>query len=180
MYGLINQGIEDLIIENHGEEIWQQIKTSASVNVENFVGMNSYPDDDTYKLVKAASQILNATQDQLFEAFGEFWILYTAKKGYGSLLDMVGNNFVEFLQNINQLHGHIQAMMPELKPPKFWCSDIKNNSLRFHYQSDRPGLSHLVIGLIRGVGKKFDIAVEIEQKKSKTSENDHDEFFVKY
>jgi len=178
MYGLINQGIEDLIVENHGQEKWQEIKAAACIDVENFIGMNIYPDSDTYKLVEAASQILNATQDQLFEAFGEFWILYTGKKGYGHLLEMGGDNFIDFFQNLNQLHGHIQAMMPELKPPKFWCTDITNNSITIHYKSDRSGLSHLVIGLIRGVGKKFEISIEVEHKKSKASGDDHDEFVV--
>ena len=68
--------------------------------------------------------------------------------------------------------------MPELKPPKFWCTDITNNSITIHYKSDRSGLSHLVIGLIRGVGKKFEISIEVEHKKSKASGDDHDEFVV--
>ena len=55
MYGLINQGIHDLAVQIGGEDLWREIKTIAGVDIEAFVGMDTYPDDVTYRLVEAAS-----------------------------------------------------------------------------------------------------------------------------
>ena len=50
MYGLINQGLHDLAVQTGGEEMWREIKSNADVGLEAFVGMDTYPDDVTYRI----------------------------------------------------------------------------------------------------------------------------------
>jgi hypothetical protein len=166
MYGLINQAIQDLIIQNYGEKSWEEIKHLAHVDIDDFVGMSTYPDSMTYQLIEATSQKLGLSQEEILLAFGEFWILFTAEKGYGSILDAAGDNLAEFLQNLNQLHSRIQTMMPELIPPRFECTDVTSQSLRFHYYSNRPGLSDLVMGILIGLGKRFKVNIKVDKEPS--------------
>lgn len=180
MYGLVNKAIEDLISERFGLETWDRIKQDAGVEVEAFISMSDYPDEVTYNLVGAASRDLGVPADKLLEEFGEYWILYTAKKGYGELLRIGGSSLPDFLVNLHNLHTHVALSFPHLKPPSFWCTDVAAGSLRLHYQSERRGLAPMVVGLLRGLGKMFDTAVGIEQVQSCDDGSEHDEFLIRF
>ena len=79
MYGLINQGLHDLAVQIGGERLWREIKSSAGVGLEAFVGMDTYPDDITYRLVDATSTAIGISPAEVLHAFGKHWILYTAR-----------------------------------------------------------------------------------------------------
>ena len=58
MYGLVNIAIRDMVIEGYGVKTWDAIRRKAGVEVDNFVSMQNYPDEVTYKLVGAGSAVL--------------------------------------------------------------------------------------------------------------------------
>ncbi|MDX2034215.1 MAG: heme NO-binding domain-containing protein [Blastocatellia bacterium] len=180
MYGLVNKAIEGLIRQQAGEEIWERIKAKAGVEEEFFVGMNPYPDEVTYKLVGAASEVLGLSADEILREFGEYWILYTAQEGYGHLLTMSGRDFKEFLYNLDKLHAHVGANFPSLQPPSFRCTETSDNELVLHYYSGRPGLAPMVIGLLNGLGRMLNTEVAVTHTASRARGADHDEFLVRY
>lgn len=180
MYGLVNQAIEDLVRANHGDGTWEAIKRKAGVDVEAFVAMESYPDEVTYGLVAAASEVLGTPADRLLEAFGMHWTLFTAQKGYGDLLRKGGSSFREFMINLHELHTRVALSFPHLTPPSFWCTDVTDQSLRLHYQSKRAGLAPMVVGLVRGLGAMFNTSVDIVPTRTREEGDDHDEFVVRF
>ena len=178
MYGLVNKAIQDLVITQFGKEKWDEIKLKANIEELSFICMNPYPDKITYDLVGAASEVLGLSPDKILEAFGEYWTIYTAREGYGEMFNLAGDNFVEFVQNLDNLHARVLLSFPKLKPPSFCCSDITEESLRLHYYSDRAGLTPMIIGLLKGLGKLFDTEVNISLDKTRTNGHDHDEFMI--
>lgn len=180
MYGLVNQAVEDLIRAEHGDAVWETIKARAGVDTPAFVSMSPYPDEVTYRLVGAASDVLAVPAPALLEAFGEYWTLYTARKGYGSLLALAGKSFVEFVQHLDHLHAHVSLSFTELRPPTFWCTDVQDGSLRLHYRSTRAGLAPMVVGLLRGLGKMFDTEVSVRHVAAPGEGADHDEFEIAF
>ncbi|MEH1871595.1 heme NO-binding domain-containing protein [Nostoc sp.] len=180
MYGLVNKAIQDMVCSRFGEETWKKIKHKAEVDVDVFLSMEGYPDDITHKLVKAASVVLSLAPSQIMQAFGEFWVEYTAQEGYGEMMDMSGDTLPDFLENLDNLHARVGVSFPKLQPPSFECSDIEENSLSLHYRSDREGLTPMIIGLVKGLGTKFDTEVEITQTQSRDEGAEHDEFLVIY
>jgi hypothetical protein len=178
MYGLVNKAVEDLVKTNFGEDTWLKIKEEAQVKQASFVGMESYPDGITYSLVGAASKVLGASAGQILEAFGEYWVLYTAKEGYGDMLDMAGDNLRDFLHNLDALHVRVGTLMPQLQPPAFDCEDLDEHSLRLHYHTERAGLAPMVLGLVKGLGKRFNTECTVVQEASKADGADHDVFLV--
>ena len=96
MYGLVNQAIEDLVRAYHGGTAWELIKQTAQLQIEAFIGMEQYPDDVTYKLVDAASEVLGVPREEVLQSFGEHWVLFTAKKGYGEILSTVATPYRTF------------------------------------------------------------------------------------
>ena len=169
MYGLVNKAIKDLVVENHGQEKWNAICHEVGHEEADFISMSPYPDKLTYDLVGAASKILNTDANSILEAFGEYWILYTADQGYGDLLDLSGNSFTEFLGNLDILHLRINNMMPELKAPLFSTRNETEDSVELVYKSHRVGLVPVLIGVIRGLGKRFEMVVDIQQLKKDVS-----------
>ena len=180
MYGLVNKAIKDLVVTNHGEEIWKEICRLSDFQDEEFIGMNPYPDKLTYDLVKNASMVLKADAAAILEAFGEYWILYTADEGYGDLMDLTGSTFVEFLGNLDMLHYRINNIMPELAAPQFSTRNETKNSVELEYRSHRAGLVPMLYGLIKGLGKRFDMVVSIEQIQEKNDHNDCHVFLIKW
>jgi hypothetical protein len=163
MYGIVNRAIEELIEEKFGSEKWEEIKDKAGFKSEGFMTLKPYPDELTFHLVAAASEILNIPANDLLEAFGEYWILYTAERGYGEMLNLAGDSLPAFLKNLNMLHGRVSNLMPELAPPQFECINEQENSIDLIYRSHRVGMVPMLVGLIKGLGKRFGKEVVIEQ-----------------
>lgn len=178
MYGMINKAIHDLVTSRFGEAKWNEICHKAGVTDANFINMVKYPDETTYKLVGAASEALNTPAADILEAFGEYWTVYSAEAGFGHLLDFAGNNLIDFLRNLDNMHTRVALTFPELQPPSFKVSDIGESSVRLHYYSQRPGLAPLVIGMVKGLGKRFSTPVKTRLERSRADGHDHDEFIV--
>lgn len=183
MYGLVNKALEEFVCSRFGEDTWETIKQNAGVAIDVFVSMETYPDDVTYKLVGAASEELGQSTEEILNAFGEYWVLYTAKEGYGEMMSMAGNTIQEFLLNLDDMHARVGLLFPRLKPPSFWCTDLSDHSLRLHYRAgvdSRTGLAPFVIGLVNGLATKFGTRVEMTQTASRNEGADHDEFLVSF
>lgn len=179
MYGLVNKAIEDLVVTQFGATVWDEVRRVAGVD-DVFIGMQAYPDDITYRLVAAASAVTGRPAEELLEAFGEFWTLYTAREGYGELLKMGGSTFREFVLNLDNLHTHVALSFRELRPPTFWCTDVTDTAMRLHYGSTRAGLAPMVIGLVKGLGRMFDTPVTISHDRRRDDGADHDEFVLRF
>jgi hypothetical protein len=174
MYGLVNKAIRGLVVDNHGPEKWSEICRIADFADEDFIAMNSYPDHITYALVGAASKVLGADANQVLDLFGEYWVLYTANEGYGDLLNLSGNTLAEFLGNMDMLHSRLTGIMPTLQPPKFSTRNVTPNSLELEYRSHREGLAPMVVGLLRGLGKRFNQPCTVEHiRERETAEDCH-------
>ena len=171
MYGLVNIAIEQLITQRFGPDAWQGVAEKAGVSAHGFVSMEAYDDAITYRLVAAASSELDLTQEQILDAFGEYWILYTAEEGYGELLDLSGSTFEEFLRNLDMMHTRVALSYPELKPPSFRCETGVDGTLELHYTSHRSGLAPMVLGLLRGLARRFGVQISVEQRAASPTDN---------
>lgn len=100
MYGMVNKSVQDMVRRNHGEPTWQLIRERAGLEVEVFLSHMSYPDEITYRLVAAASEVLRLPATEILEAFGEHWVLHTAQEGYGPLMRAAGRSLPVRHQNI--------------------------------------------------------------------------------
>lgn len=179
MYGMVNLAVRDLVITKFGESTWQTICDKAGVTSPDFVPLKAYPDHITYALIGAASETLGLTAEQILHAFGDHWVKYTASEGYGVMMDMFGRDFRSCLKNLNGMHSHMGAMMPELVPPRFTVDEIDPKHLRVHYFSTRQGLAPMVSGLLVALARKFGDTVTIEHH-AKGTRSDHDEFDVTF
>ena len=94
------------------------------------------------------------------EAFGEHWILYTARQGYGELMTMFGASMREFLGNLDNMHTRVGLSFPQLQPPSFVVRDAGPRTLELEYHSRR--LAPMVVGLLKGLARGFSEEVAVE------------------
>ena len=179
MYGLIDQALEDYVRRDFGESAWDEIRGRAGMAEHLFVSMESYPDELTFRLVQAATEVLKLSVPQVLEAFGEHWVLYTAQEGYGEMLSMFGADLLQFLHNLDNLHSHVALTFPELRPPSFEVETIpgRPDSVLLHYRSQRTGLAPMVVGLLKGLGKRFSQEIRVQQLDRRAGD-DHDVFHI--
>ncbi len=162
MYGMVNKALQDMVAGAYGEEVWERIKAVAKIDTDLFLSSEAYPDEVTYSLAGAASEVLGRPVPELLEAFGSYWVLRTAMDGYGDLMAAGGRTLREFLINLPSFHTRVGLIFPHLRPPHFRCSHVAETSLWLHYSSEREGLTPFVVGLIRGLAELFKSPVEIE------------------
>jgi hypothetical protein len=179
MYGLVNKALEQLVKTNFCDDTWSEITRRSGVD-HSFVLMKPYPDHITYDLVAAASDVLDTPAEVLLESFGEHWIQYTVDEGYGKTVSLYGDSVGEFLQNMNNLHAQIRLSFPELRPPVISCESKPNGQIEVCYQSERAGLAPMLVGLIKGLGKRFSTPVDVEYLKPVDSNSDGEYFLVTF
>ncbi len=163
MYGLVNRAIEQLVVSLKGEDVWQQVCDRAGTGHDGFVAMCPYHDDVTYGLVGAVSEAMAMPPHEVLKAFGEYWILYTADEGYGELMQAGGDTLREFLGNLNDMHGRVETVFPDMRLPQFRVEDEAPGSYLLHYESTRQGLAPMVLGLVLGLARRFGQTVEVRQ-----------------
>jgi hypothetical protein len=162
MYGIVNQAIHGLVLDNFGEQSWREIKMKAGIEEDYFLSDQSYDDSITYDLVGAASEVLNIPASSVLFAFGEYWVLQTGQKKYGDLMKGGGANFYDFIKNLPNFHSRIMLIYPKLSPPEFKVDEISDKILHLHYFSSREGLTDFVDGLLSGLSKMFGVESKIK------------------
>ena len=165
MYGLINKAMQSMICEKFGDEQWDRIQAASGVPEDSFLTMRSYDDAITYDLVGAAAEVLGAPVDDCLKMFGEYWVLETAAKSYGQLMDASGETMVEFLGNMNALHDRITGTFLDYVPPEFEVEELGDQRHRIHYISKRQGLVPFVVGLLSGLSQRFNSELEIHHQE---------------
>lgn len=179
MYGLVNQGLQDFVTRAGGDGLWRQVCAAVGVDVGVFVGMNTYPDAITYRLVEASGQAMDMPVDEVLGEFGRHWVLYTARSGYGAIFDTMGRTLVEFLTNLDMMHTRLSLSMPELRPPSFVCEPVDDGCIRLEYRSERDGLAAMVVGLLEGLAEMYGQDLVVDHTVDRGQGSDHDEFMLR-
>lgn len=167
MYGLINNALQNMICDKFGQEQWTNVLAASGVPADSFLTMRSYDDKITYDLAFAASDVLGAPVATCLEMFGEYWVLETASKSYGSLMDAAGGDLVEFLENLNALHDRITSTFLNYRPPEFQVERLSDGNFEIHYHSEREGFVPFVVGLLKGLAQRFECQMEILEVEEK-------------
>lgn len=151
MYGLINDAIRQLVISEAGDDAWRRIVDRAGTGQRTFAAMHYYDDAVTYALVRAASEELETPADDLLRAFGRYWSTRIAPESYGDFLASAGGELWQILTGLDAMHGRLQSLFPELRPPSIEARRGDDGVIDVTYRSHREGLAPFVHGLLEGL-----------------------------
>jgi hypothetical protein len=178
MYGLINDSIRRLVLEEAGEDVWDRIVERAGGGPRTFAAHHYYDDALTYALVEAASVELDTPADVLLRSFGRYWSTRIAPENYGDYLDRTGHDLREVLIGLDAMHSRLQAIFPQLRPPSIDVELPGDHLITVHYRSERVGLAPFMVGLLEGLGELCNEKVTVTQVATRGDTVDHDVFQV--
>jgi len=162
MYGMVNQAVRGLVLEQFGKEAWTKIHEKAE-SPENFDAFKQYDDTVTYGLVGAATEVLELPAEKILYAFGEYWVLKVAAQSYADLMDKTGTDFLAFVKGLDHMHSRIKGTFPNYTPPSFRVEVLAEDRFQLDYYSDREGLLPFVEGLMHGLAIHFEQEIQIRQ-----------------
>lgn len=182
MYGLVNRAVEELLISLRGEAGWQRVRERAGCEEDGFVAMQTYPDELTFRLVDAAAAELARPVDEVLQDFGEYWVLYTAARGYGDLMSGRGDSTLQFLRQLNEMHARVETIFHKMTLPWFEVDEatVQDEGFELLYDSPRQGLAPFVVGLVRGLGKRYGESLSIEHIESRATGAPMDRFRIRH
>ena len=179
MYGLFNKAVEDLVISRFGSEVWQDVLRRAGVADPSYITTDPYPDHLTFKLIAAASVILESPTGDFLEELGAHWPGFLRREGYAPMLGVLGDDLEQFLENLDDLHARVGLSLKKLRAPTFRCQRRADGNLILHYQSPRRGLGQMVVGLLRGVAKQYGEEISIERLPCDDPTVEDDTFLIR-
>lgn len=178
MYGLINDSIRRLVLEEDGDDTWERIVDRAGTSQRTFAAMHYYDDADTYALVVAASEELGAPAEELLRSFGRYWSTRIAPESYSDYLGSTGLELWEILAGLDAMHTRLQALFPRLRPPSIDVERPSDRLITVHYRSEREGLAPFVVGLLEGLAELCDVEASVSQVAVRGETADHDVFEI--
>ena len=178
MYGLVNQAIQGLVVDNFGEDNWKAIKQKAGVTEEAFLSNEIYDDSITFNLAVSASEVLNIPLADVLKTFGKYWIIKVGNEKYGPLMKSGGDNFIDFIVNLPNFHSRVMLIYSDIKPPEFIVEKATDSQLKLHYYSTRQGLTDFMFGLIQGLGELYQTPINIKLIADRRNGDEHDIFEI--
>lgn len=170
MYGLVHLAIQELLVTEHGHDVWRDVAERAGCAGIEFLAFESYEDEQAYALVQAASEALGLPAEAVLQAFGRYWLRYTDQQGYAHLLEISGQSFGEFMGALDEMHARVQLAYPRLRPPSFTLIESTEDSWVLRYRSSRQGLVPLARGVLHALGERFGLVVEIDYEDQDPAE----------
>ena len=85
------------------------------------------------------------------------FVNYVSQFGYDKILRVLGRNFRDFLNGLDNLHEYMKFSYPKLRPPSFFIENETPLGLLLNYRSKRAGYVYYVKGQLTQVREIFNI-----------------------
>lgn len=160
MKGIVFRLLEEVVTEEHGEEVWDSLLDSAGVEGA-FTSVASYPDEQMASLLQAASSALEQTEDDVLRWFGRR-AMPRLHERYPEVFEghESARSFVLTLNEV--IHPAVRKLFPGAYVPDFDFDASIPGSVTMAYSSKRR-LCSFAEGLLEGAADHFDEEVAIEQ-----------------
>jgi Haem-NO-binding len=158
MKGIVFNLLEDVVVRQHGANVWDDLLDAAGVG-GSYTSLGSYPDVEIEQLVGAAADMLSLEPAEILRWFGQSAFPLLAER-YPAFF--VGHDTIRpFILSLNSIiHPEVRKLYPGAHCPHFRFEDGPGGSLLMGYDSARK-LCALAHGFIEGAGAHFGEALEI-------------------
>jgi len=154
MKGTILKSIGKLVVDNFGEEKWEECLLKNGFETDHvFLLRDDVEDEITMKMIFSLPNILGISLEQVIEAFGDYWTNVYSPAIYKQYYTQFPT-FIDFVFGIPIIHKDITMNIPNAIPPSFEFTWLSKNQLNIKYISKR-GLIDIAIALIKGLAKKY-------------------------
>jgi len=153
MKGVVFNLLSDMVEEKFGLEVWDALLQDTQQDGI-YVSTESYPDENLFALVAAASEKSGMPANDLVKAFGEYMFPNFHQQNPGFFTPGMG--LKEFLLSVDRvIHVEVRKLHPDAGLPQFEYIDEHDQELTMLYNSPRK-LCMLAEGLIAGAATHFE------------------------
>ncbi len=166
MNNLVVLSLEKYIKSNYDKKSWNAILEISNLNYDDLLKVDQHAKSDMQKFIEHASQYLNIAIDELLVKSGEYW----AETVYENELQNQAFSFPIFLKKLNKIHGNIlENEVPNSKLSSSYTIYVTNENeaeLYVYFRTKIREYSAFILGLINGIGRKFNAFFQIENANS--------------
>jgi hypothetical protein len=157
--GVVFNLLEQLVARDFGEDTWDALLDASGLDGV-YTSLGSYPDEDLAKLVRAASDALAMSADEVIVWLGRNALPLFAER-YPMLFEPHGStrSFVLTLNDI--IHPEVRKLYPGADVPEF-DFDVREDVVVMGYRSPRK-LCSFAEGLLLGAADHYGERLTIEQ-----------------
>ena len=176
MKGIVFNYLGEMVEEQFGLEAWDSLLQSTGLN-GHFIASDTYPDEQLFALVAAASEATGIDSKDLIREFGRF-MLPNFKATNPQFFE--GQTCLkEFLLTVDRvIHVEVRKLHPGAILPEFTYEDEADSELTMHYSSPRK-LCFLAEGLIDASAEHFNTKYELNHSQCMHDGADHCTFKLK-
>lgn len=164
MKGVIFNVLEEFIVENWGEDVYEEILGKCPVHMHaGHIGPGTYADADMVTIVTKTCERLKVAPDDALRAFGRFLFPRLLAR-YPSVADGLDDPY-ELMRRIDDaIHVEVRKLVPEANTPRILCAPLPDggDGAIVTYQSSRK-LCAAFTGLLQGVGDRFGCDTDYRQ-----------------
>lgn len=140
MYGMIHNGMREMVIDRLGEDEWRVIEGMLDIGPPELIGLTVYDDSLTLSIVGAIAERLGQPVAECLRAFGQYWVSFAERGSFRSIMQFTGATLETFIANLDRMHRAVAGAMPQASLPSFRVIEAPPGRLLVQYQSKRLGL----------------------------------------
>lgn len=159
MKGIIFNLIQEVVTDTYGDDTWDTLLEAADLD-GSYTSVGSYPDEDLFRLVGAASSALHQPPDQVLRQLGQGAIPLLAARFPGFFENHTSRSFLLTLNDV--IHAEVRKLYPGAEVPDFDFGTDDAGVLIVGYRSRRR-LCALAEGFILGAAAHFGDCATLEQ-----------------
>ncbi|OON22750.1 heme NO binding protein [Opisthorchis viverrini] len=157
------EGLKQYLTKAFSEELWWSAILHVTGKRKVIQTRQIYPESLLPRLVSYVSEITDLSEDDIFFEYGCFFTHYLTDSGYYSLLRVIGEGFPQFMNELDDLHYHLQFSYPRIKPPSFVVAEMTDTTMIIVYVSKRNSFPQFVRGQLTAIAALlYDLDVEVE------------------
>lgn len=153
MKGVVADCLQKLVNDRFGEAKWREIVKLSGMSENTFIVSADIDDAKVMTMISNTGKVLNISQQQLVDAFGDYWVSNYSAKIYGIYYSKY-KTAKEFIKGLDSIHDITTRTVPNSAPPRFEFQDVDANTLMVTYKS-RRNMIDFYVGLVKGVGKYY-------------------------
>ena len=152
MKGIVFNLLEEVVVRHQGEDSWDSLLERTGLDGV-YTALGSYPDEFIFRLVAAASELLDMPPFEVLRWFGREAMPSLAIR-YPAYFD-THDSTRSFILSVNQIiHPEVRMIYPGADVPTFGFRDEPDGALMMTYRSPRR-LCALAHGFIEGAAVHF-------------------------
>jgi predicted hydrocarbon binding protein len=163
VHGLIFAELRKFVTGAMGDDAWPKLLMAAGLANKIYMPVATYPDEEIFALVTAATTMTGTTGDAILQSFGEFMAPDLLRMYAGRISkDWKTLDIIEHTEET--IHSVVRVQNPGAEPPRLQCHRRSATEVVITYTSQRK-LCAVAKGIALGVARDLREKVTITESR---------------